>query len=309
MPALRTALALPALFALLVAGTAPATAANPAWPLVFTSGKAVLFLAPGTAKARTIGQGRSPDLSPDGKRAVWIEQGEDAATARLVLCDLDTGATSVMAKPGGFLHTPRFIQGGQAVVFVRLGEGATQELWLARPGDTPTRLARAGGDLGDSFFEPMWFPAEGFIGYNDMRNLYTWKPTGGLVRTMPLADLAPGHEAMFTSADRVAASPDGASLVFSLPVPGTPLFRKKVPDLSSALFLYDVRSGKTTQLTPPQLTAFAPAWTPDGKAVVFTGYTDAQAGERDPFRIWIVHPGGAPQIIGKGEDAMPPAGR
>lgn len=309
MPSLRACLALAGLSLLLVAGTLPAKAADLTCPLVFTQAGNVLFLAPGAAKARKLGRGRAPALSPDGKRAVWIESGKNPEMERLVLYDLDAGTTTPLTRAGDTMQSPRFVLDGQAVVFSRLGKEAVQELWLVRPGEAPTRLARAGGEAGNDFFEPMWFSADGAIGYHDMHHLFVLRPDGTPVRTMPLATLAPGQENMFTSADRMAASPDGATLVFSLSVPGTPLFRKKVPDTSNALFLFDTRTGKSTPLTPPSLTAFAPAWTPDGQAVVFTGYTDVQAGGRDPFRIWIVQPGGQPVDLGKGEDAMPPAGR
>lgn len=301
-------LALPILAALLVL-PALVRAADLPWPLVFTDRDAVLLLPAGAAKARKIGQGRSPSLDPDGKRAVWIEHGNDPATARLVLCDLATGGVTVLAKPGGYLQSPCFIEGGRAVVFVRRGPDAGQELWLVRPGTSPVRLARTGGAAGNDFFEPMWFPADGAIGYNDMHTLYLRKPDGAPLRSLPLARLAPEHANQFTSTDRMAASPDGGRLVFSRSVPGTPLFQKKVTDSSSALFLYDTRTGKTERLTPANLTAFAPAWTPDGQAVVFTGYTDAQAGERFPFRVWVIRPGGAPAFVCRGEDAMPPAPR
>jgi dipeptidyl aminopeptidase/acylaminoacyl peptidase len=304
LPIFMTVL-LPALLAL--AGAA--LAAGPPCPLVFNDNDAVMLLAPGETKARKIGTGRSPTLSPDGKLAVWIEGGEEAATARLMLRDLADGTTSLLAKPGGLLRTPRFSPDGQAVAFVRLDAAAVSELWLVRPGEGPVRLARAGGQAGDDFFEPVWNAADGSLGYHDMRFLYRRASDDGQVRKTPLAALAPGQEAMFTSADRFVANPKTGSILFSLPVPGTPLFRKKVPDLSSALFVHDAATQRSTRITPQNMTAFTPAWTPDGEAVIFTGYTDAQAGERSPMRIWLLRPDGQPELLGRGEDALPPSGR
>jgi Tol biopolymer transport system component len=296
------------LVAVLLALAGEIWAAGLPCPLVFNNHDNVMLLEPGAAQARKLGLGRSPTLSPDGRQAVWIEYGEDAAKARLVLCDLATGSTSELARLGGLLRSPRFAPDGRTVAFVRLSDAAVQELWLARPGEAPTRLAQAGGHNGDDFFEPMWFPKDGTLGFHDMTNLYRLRVDGGLVQKMPLTVLAGGKEGMFTSADRFAVRPGGSVMVFSMPVPGTPLFQKKVPDLSSALFLFDPGTKRTSQLTPKTLTAFDPAWTPDGQAVIFTGYTDAQAGRGFPFRIWLVRPGDQPEEICRGEDAMPPVG-
>lgn len=282
---------------------AAAWAAGPAVPLVFTRGDTVYRLEPGAGRPRRIGTGRQPALSPDGRRAVWVEAGGDPARSRLVLRDLDGGAASVLASPGGFLGSPGFSPDGRSVAFTRAGEDGRRELWTVRPGGRAVRLAR----VGDDCFEPAWSAAEGAVACHDMKRLFLIAPDGRVLRETPLAAFAGGRDDMFSSADRFAVHPFAARIVFSMGVPGTPLFRKKVPDISSALFLFDPATGKTSRLTPENLTAFAPAWTPDGEAVVFTGYTDARAGAADPFEIWMLRPGGVPERIGPGEDAKPPA--
>ncbi|HML56195.1 MAG TPA: biopolymer transporter Tol [Solidesulfovibrio magneticus] len=283
----------------------PLGAGEPAGPLVYSRRDAVLLRADG--QTRQIGQGRQPALSPGARQAVWLEHGDDPARAQITLCDLATGNTSLLAKPGGYLGCPRFAPTGDEVLFTRRTEAGMSELWTVRPGGQPKRLARAGGSYGDDFFEPSYAP-DGHILYQDMTHLYRLAPDGTVVSRRPLADFAQGGQGAFTSADRFTARPGTGALAFSRPVAGTPLFRKKVPDLSSALFLKDPQTGRISQLTPEHFTAFAPAWTPDGSALVFTGYTDGQAAAVWPFRLWLIRPGEAPVDLGPGEDPMPPAG-
>ena len=284
---------------------APLGAGEPVPPLIYSQRDAVLLRIDG--QTRKLGQGRQPALSAGARQAVWLEHGDDPARAQITVCDLATGKTSLLAKPGGYLGSPRFAPTGDDVLFTRRTQDGASELWTVRPGGQPKRLARAGGSYGDDFFEPTYAP-NGHILYQDMAHLYRLAPDGTVVSRRPLADFAQGGQGAFTSADRFVARPGSGALAFSKPVAGTALFRKKVPDLSSALFLQDPQTGRITQLTPERFTAFAPAWTPDGSALVFAGYTDQQAGAAWPFRLWLIRPGEAPVDLGPGEDPMPPAG-
>lgn len=284
---------------------APLRAGEPAGPLVYGQHETVMFRA--DSQTRKLGQGGQPALSPGARQAVWLEHGDDPARAQITMIDLATGKTRLLAKPGGYLGSPRFAPTGDDVLFTRRTEAGVSELWIVRPGGQPKRLARAGGPYGDDFFEPTYAP-DGHILYQDMTHLYRLAPDGTVVSRRPLADFAQGGQGAFTSADRFTARPGTDALAFSRPVAGTPLFRKKVPDLSSALFLQDPKNGQITRITPEGFTAFAPAWTPDGSALVFTGYTDQQAGGAWPFRLWLLRPGQAPVDLGPGEAPMPPAG-
>jgi Tol biopolymer transport system component len=59
---------------------------------------------------------------------------------------------------------------------------------------------------------------------------------------------------------------------------------------NSALSIHDrwTGKGKNMRITPPDITAFDPVWSMDGKRVYFIGYRDTQASEADLFRIWRV---------------------
>ncbi|WP_027191230.1 PD40 domain-containing protein [Fundidesulfovibrio putealis] len=297
-----------ALFAAILA-TLPAhgaSAAEPSTPLIYGLKGAVMLLDGQSGQPRKIGQGRQPSLAPDGLRAVWVEHGEDAAKASIAVYDTATGKQSLLAKPGGYLQTPRFSPDGRSVAFTRMGEDGRQSLWLVRSGENPVQLPTTGDG---SLFELAWTPDGAFITAQDMRWLRFFKPDGSEARRVALSDVTGGKQDAVTSADRFSLRPGGSGeILYSMMVPGTKLFHKKVPDLSSALFLYDPKSGKTTRLTPENLTAFAPSWTPDGQGLLFTGYTDVQAGSAYPFRVWSMRLGDSPREVTPGEDPAPPSG-
>lgn len=271
--------------------------------------KGAVMLQDGTpTPARMIGQGRQPSLSPGARLVAWVEHGEEPSTSRIASYDAASGEITQLAKPGGFLNSPRYSPDGRNVAFTRSGTDGRWELWLAGEGGQAARIA-GGGPKGESLFEPAWTPDGAFITVQDMHWLYFIRPDGAQARRVALNVVTGGRENDVTSADRFSVRPGGGGeILFSLAVPGTKLFQKKVPDVSSALFLFDPKTGKTTRLTPENLTAFNPSWTPDGAGVVFTGYADAQAGGTYPFRVWSMRIGETPLEITPGEDAMPPSG-
>lgn len=300
-------LSLALLYAILTAAPARlASAAEPSTPLIYVLKNTVMLLDGQSSQPRKIGQGRQPSLAPDGLRVVWVENGEDPAKASIVSYDAATGQKTLLAKPGGYLQSPRFSPDGRSVAFTCMGQDGRQSLWLVRNGEKPVQLPTAGDGL---LFELAWTPDGAFITAQDMRWLRFFKPDGSEARRVALSDVTGGRQDAVTSADRFSLRPGGhGEILFSMMVPGTKLFQKKVPDLSSALFLYDPKSDTTTRLTPESLTAFAPSWTPDGQGLVFTGYTDVQAGAAYPFRVWSMRLGDSPKEVTPGEDPAPPSG-
>jgi dipeptidyl aminopeptidase/acylaminoacyl peptidase len=276
-------------------------------PLVYSRDEAVLFEdAAGTAPRR-LGAGRQPALSGDARVAVWVEHGEQADQARLVLYDLASGQASQLAKPGGYLVSPRFAPTGRTVLFMRRPVSGPSELWRVAPGEPAKRLGVAGGRLGNDFFEPGFVPDTGQLVWHDMDRLYLAAPDLSEVKATPLTQFSGGQRGAFTSADRFSVRPGTGEIVFSMPTPGTKLFQKNVADLSSALFLYDPATSRSQRLTPEDLTAFGPVFSPDGTTVFFFGYRDKQAGGTKPFRLWAMPLGQPARALGPGEDPAPPA--
>lgn len=68
-----------------------------------------------------------------------------------------------------------------------------------------------------------------------------------------------------------AVSPDGSSLIINV---------------QGVLWQIPRTGGDAVALTPPEMDAYEPAWSPDGRYVTFYAYTD------DIFSIWIMNPDG-----------------
>lgn len=286
--------------------------ASAATPLAFGK-QGAIFLATDAATIRTakvVGKGRQPSLAPGGQWIVWVESGKKEGEDRILLYDARTNQTTPLANASNaFLTFPNWSPDGKRVAYVRSSTSGPRELWLVTPGGEPKRIAQQGAETGDDFFEPTWAPDGTRILYHDMSALFFMTLDGKIAQKIPLPEIYGGDAKLFSSADRFVLRPGGSGeILFSVGLPGTPLFQKKVPDISSGLFLYDPRTRKSAALTPQSLTAFAPTWSPDGATLYFTGYTDKQAGGQYPFRIFSLQPGGAAIELAPGEDPAPPSG-
>lgn len=96
-----------------------------------------------------------------------------------------------------------------------------------------------------------------------------------------------------------AVSPDGRQLVWA-----------QLAGFGSSWKLCSAKVGDwahVTVLTPPDMAAYAPNWSPDGKSLAFTGYREGDSG----WCVYLMTPGsGAPQRICRGENAaFSPDGR
>lgn len=274
-------------------------------PIVYVIEDTVMFRDGTGGKPLTIDKGIQPSLAPGGRQIVWVAS-KDAPNDCLRLRDMDTGKTTTLAKPGGSLQTPRWSPKGDAVVFARYN--GQNELWVVRPGGRPVRLATASATTGNEFNEPIWSPDGTYITYHDMAHLCQLTLDGKVASRLDLASLRSGEAEVASGSDRCVFRPgDEKLLLCSMSVPGSPLFQKKIHNSSSALFLYDTSTKQVARITGETLTAFSPVWLPNGEEMLFCGYTDAQAGEKYPLKVYVMRPGDAPVELFPGTDPMPAA--
>lgn len=300
---LRTVFKTMLCLALVFTATASCLAADSIYPFVYSDAKGDVLLAekPGQ-KPKKLGTGNTPALSPGGRQAVWLEKVTDVDT-RLVLHDVDSGKTSPIAPPGGFLLSPGWSPKGDAVLYLRRVSGRS-ELWTVRPAGAPVLLATAGAATGNDFFEPVWTPDGERVCYQDMSYYYEMTLDGKVASRTELSVF--GDQKMFTSSDRFVLRPNAqGTVVFTMSVPGSKLFQKKVPDMNTAIFMYDAATKAITRLTAENMTAFSPAWSPSGEELLFCGYTDVQAGAAYPFRVFSLRLGAQPVELFPGEAPMP----
>jgi len=288
--------------ALVAAANTPSLAADSFYPFIYGSKGDVLLAEKPGQKPKKLGKGYDPSLSPGARQAVWVEKITDQ-NDRIVICEMDSGMIRPLVSQDGFLHTPRWSPKENVVLYVRRASGKS-ELWTVRPAGIPVMLATADNSTGNDFFEPVWTPDGEGICYHDMSYLYRMTPNGKVASRTDVSVF--GDKNMFTSSDRFALRPNArGSLAFTMSVPGSKLFQKKVPDMNTAIFLYDAATKAVTRITAENMTAFSPVWSPNGEEILFSGYSDVQAGGAYPFRVFSLRPGAQPVELFPGENPMP----
>lgn len=207
------------------------------------------------------------DLSTDG-RLLAIECGGE-----LSIIDVPSGR--VLQKLGEGLN-PRWSPDGKLLAFYSHRSG-TLQLWLWR-GGAPAQLTRLPNGI-DPDIETR------IMGYISDAFRYSWSPQGDRIVfpsrvAVRIADAQmPGTPLVLTTTTSpaltlqdvfahpgggtggVIEAPNGRDLAFRKARPGEILFNQ--------LFVVNVRSGKTTQLTQERATSFDPVWSPDAQTIAF----------------------------------------
>ncbi|GLX02418.1 S9 family peptidase [Microtetraspora sp. NBRC 16547] len=185
-----------------------------------------------------------------------------------------------IAVPGD----PRLRPDGSAVAYTvttadRESDENRSEIWLAAPGDGPRRLT--GGPRDSS---PRWSP--------DGRSLAYLRPVDGKPQ-LHLLPMDGGEPRVLTAASLGAGaavwSPDGRSIAYSAPCgdldPHAPVVADRLEykadgtgllrGLTVHVFVVEVETGETRQVTSGDFHAGEPSWSPDGRRLAFTASMEA----------------------------------
>jgi dipeptidyl aminopeptidase/acylaminoacyl peptidase len=207
-----------------------------------------------------------PALSPDGRTVAYVLRSADEAGDRVVRSIWITGTDNRRLTRGPADSAPAWSPDGRRLAFLRGGDGPAQ-IWLLPVGGGE---AEAVTDLASGAGAPVWSPDGTRIAFS--------APVGGT-----------GEDPSVIR--RIDYQADGAGLLRGV--------RKH-------LFVLDVATGKSRQVTEGDWHAGEPAWSPDSTRLAFGAATapDADLVFRAPVHVLDVTDGKArPRIAGLAEGA------
>ena len=256
---------------------------------------------------KTMGE---PSLSTDGGRLAytlgWVDQNLMESRSRIVVADLVTG-DEVEFTQGPKDTGAKFSPDGRLLAFLR-------------PGDGPAISQESNGG---SRAEPLASKQPGQPGQTvPTKQLWLIPTTGGEAKPLSSATAAGGDITDY------AWSPDGRSIVFSAQDAAAPGAENGEPEIQPRvtvvrrlhyrhdtlgwqgdahfhLFLVDIISGQTTQLTDGDWDDTSPVWSPDGANIAFVSSRKDDRDIRASSEAYVISPsGGDPQLWSEGLTAV-----
>jgi len=191
-------------------------------------------------------------LSPTGKRAVFEARGE------IFTVPAEKGdARNLTRSSGAAERTPAWSPDGGSIAWFS-DEGGEYRLVIADQLGEKRRTVE--GAAPNFPYTPEWSPDSNWISYADAdRTLWVVEVESGKVRKIDNEGFAHPERIVYP-----AWSPDSNWIAYA----------RRLRNQFSAVFVYSLESGKTTQLTDGLSNALAPAWDRGGKYLWFLAGTD-----------------------------------
>jgi hypothetical protein len=262
-------------------------------------------------KPRNIAEGESPSLSPDGSRVAYLVSTDSDRTLHIMDCE--TSRDTVLfsgALTGPAAWSP---DGSRLAILMYDEERMGNAIHLVDiAAKKHTKVVVKTPSFGGSAWYLQWLPDGSGLGFHDMKTYFQISTSGKVIRSAPLPDFASPKNPdgrkrdSLSSSDGIAVCPTETDrIVWTEDINGSPAFSDALNgEPISALMAGSIDGSlKPRALTKKDLTAFAPIWSPGGDWIFFTGYTDVQAKEGFPFRIYALRADGSGlTMITRGSD-------
>jgi Tol biopolymer transport system component len=233
-----------------------------------------------------------PALSPDGHQVAFVRRGEK--TLDLYVQLIDGGEPLLLSRGKGDIYLPTWSPDGTRIAFLRDEEGEDGQVdrgvfVIPALGGAERRVAACstrGGALA-------WSP-------DGQRLAVNGKESPEEPEALFLLSLESGERQRLT---RPPSSLAGDSLPSFSPDGGTVAFVRGEP-WENDIYLAPIGGGEERRLTVGNRNTEGLAWTPDGRAIVFSSWRVGGAG---PFCLWrIPVSGGDPEPLDFGENGQWP---
>lgn len=219
-----------------------------------------------------------PQISPDGRHVIYTVKVADTAKNKywqhLWMADTSDRSTRQFTSGEVSDSSPRWSADGKTIAFLRSKDKQTQ-VWLvpADGGEARPLTKLPEGDIG----ELTWAPGHTHVAFTFRITPREWTRAAAKEREEK------GHSTPVRVVTRARYRLDGAGF----------------QDERQHIWVCDVASGATTQLTRGHFDEYSPAWSPDGKNIAFLSNRSADP-DRWLYRVdvWTVPAsGGAPKKV------------
>ncbi len=219
----------------------------------------------------------SVSISPDGSRIAIVGTGPSGSGAYLLEAE-DRGSQPTFWMPSGPLS---WSPDSRFVTFVRDGE-----VWLApAPSGEPQRLTSGMGDAREPAFSPDGGTVAFYSGKEGAQDIWLVPADGSRAARQLTREAAAPDDPRFTP----AWSPDGASIAY---------VSNRSDYWADDLWLVDVATTETRQLSQSLMAASSPVWSPDGERIAIFGTAKDEYWYQDLAYIYLVDPvTGSEQIV------------